>query len=439
MLIALFILGLTGIISIKSPYAAVLLLTALISLWIEWSFPVFFDAKIGVVDVAVVGGFLGVIFFCNKGQNDQKIPLKGLIFSYMIISILAYFSNPLIKSNDFLKIIWGAYKTIYVTSTFFLFYMVLNSEKLIQKTVNLVLFSSVFCSLFGIVQGLTQNPLGFKIGTYGESIIFKDHLRGGLRAFGTFTHSNEFAAFLVWPLSISLTLFLLDKEYKYRKYLPFFILIQGGALLFTFSRGGWMGFLLSFIIIGYYSGIYKRISFLIIVLLFPLMGILLHGVFPKMDIIPGNVTARLFSVKEYKTDPAMQPRYDRWDYFYKRSLEKPFTGHGITADESTFDLFSDYAVSPHNTYLSIAVKRGYIALGIIILIIIKLVGGAKYIYVSSYDDYFKAVGLGIYAGLVGLFAISVMFASVLEETQFNILFWFILAVTLRSMQFVKIE
>lgn len=200
-----------------------------------------------------------------------------------------------------------------------------------------------------------------------------------------------------------------------------------------------MGFLLSFIIIGYYSGIYKRISFLIIVLLFPLMGILLHGVFPKMDIIPGNVTARLFSVKEYKTDPAMQPRYDRWDYFYKRSLEKPFTGHGITADESTFDLFSDYAVSPHNTYLSIAVKRGYIALGIIILIIIKLVGGAKYIYVSSYDDYFKAVGLGIYAGLVGLFAISVMFASVLEETQFNILFWFILAVTLRSMQFVKIE
>lgn len=434
--IILFVLVLIGIISFKSPYIAVLLLTALISLWIEWSFPAIQDAKIGVVDVTVIGGLLGSIY---KRQDNQKVPLKGLILSYMVISVLAYFSNPLIISNDLQKIIWGLYKTIYVTSTFFLFFIVLNSENRIQKTVSLVIFSSVFCSLFGIIQGITQSPIGFKIGTYGKSKVFDPDMGRSLRAFGTFVHSNEFAAFLILPLSISLTLFFLDKEYKYRKYLPLFILIQGVALLLTFSRGGWMGFLLSFTIIGYYSKVYKRISSLVVVLLFLLMGIFLHGAFPEMDLIPGNFTARLFSVEKYQKDPAMEPRYVRWEYFYKRSLEKPFLGHGTIADESTIEYFGDYAVSPHNTYLSIAVKRGYIAVGIIVIIIIKLVVGAKKVYVSSYGGFLKAVGLGTFAGFIGLFTISAMLDSYLQETQFNILFWFILAVTFRSIQFIKME
>lgn len=434
--IILFVLCLVGIISYKSPYIAVLLLTALSSLWIEWSFPAIQDAKIGIVDVTVIGGLLGIIY---KRQDNQRVPLKGLILSYMVISLLAYFSNPLIQANGFLKIIWGLYKTVYITSTFFLFFIVLSSAKRIQKTVSFVIFSSVFSSLFGIVQGITQSPIGFKIGTYGESNVFNPQIGRSLRAFGTFVHSNEFAAFLIWPLSISLTLLFLDKEYKYRKYLPLFILIQGVALLFTFSRGGWMGFLLSFLIIGYYSKIYKKVSLFVIAILFLLMLSSLHEMFPKMNLVPGNFSARLFSVEKYKKDPAMEPRYARWDYFFKRSIEKPFLGHGTIADESTIEYFEDYAVSPHNTYLSIAVKRGYIALGIIILIIIKVAVSARKICTSSEDNFFVALGLGIFAGLIGLFCVTVMFGSMLEETQFNILFWFVLAITYRSMQFIKME
>lgn len=200
MILELIFLGILGFIFILSPQKAVIVMVALIPFWIEWNFPMIYGIRVGLVDVAVVGGLFGTIIFSVRGKDDQKVLLKGLILSYMIISVLAYLSNPLIRSNDFLKIIWGAYKTIYVTSTFFLFYMVLNSEKLIQKIVNLVLFSSVFCSLFGIIQGITQTPIGFKIGTYGESIIFNEHLGGHLRAFGTFMHSNEFAAFLVCAL-----------------------------------------------------------------------------------------------------------------------------------------------------------------------------------------------------------------------------------------------
>jgi O-Antigen ligase len=436
-IIALFFLGSILVISCRSPYAAVSLITVFISLWIEWTFHAIFDVRIGLVDVAVVGGLLGVLFSSGSMQRNEKVPLKGLILIYMVISMLAFLGNLPLKFPGPLRIIWASYKTIYITLGYFLFYNVLNSAKRIQKSVNLVLLSSFFCSIIGIIQSFTQTPIGFRIGTYGESIVFKNPITANLRAFGTFIHSNEFGGFLILPLSISLTLFLLDEGYKYRKYLPLLILVQGVALMLTLSRSAWMGFLVSFMIISYYSRIYKRPSFLIIILLFPLMVTILHATFPKMDFFPGNISARLSTVKKAKDDPAMVPRYARWDYFLERSLEKPFIGHGIISDEATFEHFSDYAVSPHNAYLSIAVKRGYIALGIIILIVIKIAVSAEKLYKSSKDSFLKAIGLGIFAGIVGLFGIRGMFEPILVETQINILFWFIIAVTLRSTQINK--
>jgi putative inorganic carbon (HCO3(-)) transporter len=435
MIVEFIFLVLAGTIFILSPAAALLAMSGCMPFWIEWKFPGLFGVKLGLVDVAVVGGLLGILLFSLRDRGFRKVPLKNWIIAYMLVSVLSVLLSPFVVIEQFGRDIWVPYKEIYVTLSFFLFYYLLNSKEKIYKSVNLLLIATCISCFFGIIQAITKTPVSLAIGTYGEEIpkIGTVNLGGGtLRAFGTLWHSNDFAGFLIWPLSIAVSLFLVDKNYRHRKFLLFLIIVQGMALLFTFSRGGWVGFFISLLVITLSTKLYKRISLILLIPVILIMVLAKQEIAPEFDLMPGNVTGRLLSVKDVKEDPAMVPRYARWDYFLIMSLERPFTGFGLVTTEKVDTYFEKYAASPHNTFLFLAVKRGYIALSIIILIILKFFKGAKRVYVSSEDKFLKALGLGIFAGIIGLFGVSSMFASFLEETQINILFWFLLAVTLRS-------
>ncbi len=437
MLIIFLTLILAGILFVLSPRLAVIALAACVSLWLEWKFTGLFGIRLGLVDIAVVGGLIGLFF--SRIHETTRIPSKGLIITYMILSILAVVFSPVEMFESAGKLIWVPYKEIYVTLSFFLFYAVISHEKLLFKTVILILISACFSALIGIIQAILRYPFYLDIGTYGErmssiaSDIYNDMT---LRVFGTLWHPNSFGTFLVWPLSISISLLIIDRQYKYKKILPFLIFIQGIALILTQSRGAWMGFMISLVIIALHTGIYKKASFLA----FILAGIIaigaIHIMIPDADLIPGDITKRFFSSKDVKEDPAMAPRYKRWEYFYKMSLERPLTGFGVIATKEVTEHFQDYAASPHNTYLSIAVKRGYIALAILIVILFKCARLSKKIFKSSQDNFIKALSLGIFSGLIGLFCVSAFFDSFLEEKQLNILFWLLLAITLRAQAFM---
>lgn len=435
MILEIIILMICGIIFFISPRIAVLSLAVLASLWIEWTLPELGGIRLGIADVAVISGLLGIIVFVQNRDSFKDIPFRWLIFLYIFLSVLALFLSPVEVFEQAEKIIWSPYKEIYITLLFFLFFIILKDKKIIQQTVTLLLISSGFASIIGIIQAVLRTPFYLGIGTYGErmseiaSDIFADMT---LRVFGTLWHPNSFATFLIWPLSISVSIFLLDKQYKYKKILVFLILLQVIALVLTQSRGGWMGFLLSTVIIFFYTGVYKKGYVIVIVLLSLIMMIALQGIFPQMDLIPGDISKRFFSVGNVKEDAAMSPRYKRWEYFYNMSLERPLTGFGVIATKEVLEHFQDYAVSPHNTYLSIAVKRGYIALAIIFIILFKFAKFSNKVFKSAEDNYMKALGLGIFSGLLGLFCVSAFFDSFLQEKQTDILFWLLLSITLRA-------
>jgi hypothetical protein len=417
-----------------SPQKAVITLAASIAFWIEWTMPGVFGLRLGLVDVAVIGGLFGMALNSTRNQSQGKVPFMGLIISYMLISMLSPLLSPYIELGGLKRAVWVSYKEIFVTSTFILFYWLLSSKDLIQKTINLVLLSATLSSVVAIVQSLTNTAISIGVGNYGESIsriASINEIDGRLRAFGTLWHANEFAGFLILTLSVSIALFLIDKECKLRKYLPIFILTQGFALILSLSSGGWLGIMGSVIIILSFSKLYKQLSLIPIVIIGIILTVSMYAVFPKIDLLPGNISARLFSIKNYDDDPAMLPRFARWNHFLDISMERPIIGLGTVTTEVVDKKFMGIASSPHNTYLSVAVKRGYIALIIIVTIIMKLASQAKELYKSGTDSFFRALGLGTFAGLCGLFGIAGMFGSFLEETQVNILFWLLLAVILR--------
>jgi hypothetical protein len=417
-----------------SPQKAVIALAASIAFWIEWTLSGVFGLRVGLVDAAVIGGMLGMAFNPTGIQTKEKVPFKGLIISYMLISMLSPLLSPYIELGGLKRAVWVSYKEIFVTSTFILFYCVLSSKDLIRKTINLVILSATLSSVVAIVQSLTNSGISIGVGNYRESIsriASINEIDGRLRAFGTLGHANEFAGFLILTLSISIALFFIDKEYKLRKYLPFLILIQGLALILSLSRGGWLGIMVSVIIIFSISKLYKQLSLMPIAIMGIILTVSMYAVFPKIDLLPGNISARLFSIKNYDNDPAMLPRYARWNHFLEISMKRPIIGIGTVTTESVDEKFMGIAASPHNTFLSVAVKRGYIALIIIVTIIMKFASQAKELYKSGTDSFFRALGLGAFAGLCGLFGIAGMFGSFLEETQVNILFWLLLAVITR--------
>ena len=385
-----------------------LALAALMSVWLEWSFPQLLGIRVGIVDVAVIGGFLGLLFSSDSGPKIGDMPFRGLVFCYMCISLISLIANNTDVGID--KMIWGAYKEIYVSALFFLFYMVIRNKSSIEKTLNLVLLSSVFVSLIAIVQGVTQT----------------------IRAFGTFGHPNECGAFLIWPLSISIALFLVDNNYGYRKFLPYAICLQGFALILTQSRAGWAGFFLSASIICLFTKYYKKKDFIAILLSGAVFLFVIKPTIPDLDLVPGNITGRFLSVQKGKEDAAMKPRVTRWDYYYNKSFERPWFGSGSIVGEAELEKFSGDAPTPHNTYLSVAVKRGYLGLGIILLIFFRFGVSALKLYKTSRDTLLKALGLGIFAGFLGVFGVAGQFGSFLEETQINILLWCLLALTIRS-------
>lgn len=111
--------------------------------------------------------------------------------------------------------------------------------------------SALFQAVIGIVQFTLQRSVGLwffgepavDFYTSGVGRVFID---GGrlLRSFGTFPHANIFAAFLVLGLAALFYLFLRESEKVFsvkRIAISFGFLLVFCALLFSFSRSGWIG------------------------------------------------------------------------------------------------------------------------------------------------------------------------------------------------------
>jgi len=83
----------------------------------------------------------------------------------------------------------------------------------------------------------------------GASIVAGETTGRWLRAYGSFSHPNSFSGYLVLVTSVFLRASLRLKR-SYWSYA--FVLLTTAAVFFTFSRSGWLGFLLSLILFAVY-------------------------------------------------------------------------------------------------------------------------------------------------------------------------------------------
>lgn len=156
-----------------------------------------------------------------------------------------------------------------------LYFAIINSSLNFKKLFYVFLGVMFFVALIGIFQYLLQHSLGLNF--IGEPVvsnsmkavakidIFEETF---LRAYGTFSHPNIFAGYLIFAVLLSLHFFRKSKQ-KEQFLFGLLIAIFLTTLLLTFSRSGFLAILAALFLYYVLSGI--KISFKYLLLFFSLI------------------------------------------------------------------------------------------------------------------------------------------------------------------------
>jgi len=359
---------------------------------------------ISTAGVEIFASLLIFFFFIKKLLKPDFYFFKNRTHLYLlffvIFNVLSLFNSGIYlkKSLNALFFKWLEYILI-----FLIVQDTLNSQKKIRNVL------VIFLAVAGLVaiDGIFQKFFGFDFLRQKGVIPIKEGMSG---ITGPFNHYNNFAGYLVCVLLIALSLlFLRSKKIIYQLGLSLLIILLGLCLLFTFSRGGWLSFLLGVILMLFLS---RRLK-----IIFPIIFIFLI----ILILIPTLRERAIFTFQK----GGDATRFNIWEAAFRMIKENPFLGKGI----GTFmDYFPKYTQNlgvqyAHNCFLQIWAETGIFSLLSFLLFAGSiLLRGIRYLGTVPVRGFPFLIGLisSFFAFLVGSF-----FDTHLYSLQLSVLFWFI--------------
>ncbi|MDZ7612151.1 MAG: O-antigen ligase family protein [Candidatus Moranbacteria bacterium] len=296
--------------------------------------------------------FLAGVFFVKNYSQIKRIPLKKFWFFYLaVVAVSIIFSiEKIISFYELLRL-------LSILSVFSLAFAVSRIEKSFRTIFYAVLASAIIPLSAGFYQFLTQSGISRTVGL--ES-----------RIFGTFSHPNSFAAFLLIIFALSLYFFFYyqnnkeKNEQEKNKYVQYSLiaLFIFFLLLATFSRGAWLALL----IFGLILGILKKPQILAYIAVGILVAIIAFE--PIRD--------RVEDLYNPPITGSVYWRLEQWTNMYALFQERPFTGYGAGTETLVHErAFGFYAGNPytHNDFLKNALEVGIfgaISYGLLLLAVI---------------------------------------------------------------------
>lgn len=232
-------------------------------------------------------------------------------------------------------------------------------------------YSKIFVFSF-LILGLVNSPkklrylllvmvlsLGF-IGAKAGLII---PLRGGKVTgySGMFGGENDFALVINMMIPLLYYFAIVEKGKSFKLLLFSMFIFCIPAVIFTYSRGGFLGLIVALSLIILRS---KKKSFVLLALILIGLFILIRP--------PKGYIERIETIKTYQEDGSAMGRIDAWKVAFKLITEKPIFGVG----PRNFSLFNPSGKDAHNSFVQMMVESGIPALlfflGLISLTILDL-------------------------------------------------------------------
>lgn len=287
------------------------------------------------------------------------------------------------------------------------------SEKERDKVITTLMVTGVITSLVGIVQQVLGaarlNALGYP---YNTVIITA---AGHLRSFSTFATNFNFAFFLMAVIIVCLPSALSDVSRRRNQIFLASLPVFAVGLLFTYTRGAWLGLAAG----GLYIGIRRHR-----VILLSVPAVLLAFAF-----LPGSIRSTSFSSR------SLGQRAVGWEQNFEQILEHPL-GSGIGATGAAAQEVArleasgqsvDTAVpgtpvyQPDNWYYQAVYDSGIPGLWLWILLLISAFASAAYVFRHTRGAE-AAFALGVAASIIGAAAASFV-TTYFESFPADVLFW----------------
>ncbi len=357
-------------------------------------------------------GFLGLgaLLWVGKMIVMRKMDFKATPFDIGIALLIVLSASSIWASPDREFSFYNYYNLMgrYIL----IYYLAVNnirSSDQVKRLMWAMLTSAVAVSLYGFHQYFFGANVSAMEWVDGEQ--FPD-LK--MRVFSTLENPNLLAGFLVTMMAIASGMGYKSDTVKSKMIFASLVILFGGCLVLTYSRGAWLSLLA---IIGMYGVLCNRKIFWLLLLL-PIIGFFAHDA----------LLERLMSIMN-PTDTSSTLRLALWESTIAMIMDKPFFGIGWGAYWMVYpdyDFFINNANTKifhaHNMYLNIAAEIGIPGL----LTFLSMMYGHVRLALSSMRGAAQHWSSGVMLGIVGAncgLIVNGFTDYVLFNIQLSMLFW----------------
>ncbi|SFL68074.1 O-antigen ligase family protein [Pelosinus propionicus] len=355
--------------------------------------------------------FLGVgaLLWLGKIIVLQKLDFKATPFDFGIALLVLLSGASILASPDRDFSFYNYYNLMgrYIL----LYYLVVNnmrSSTQVKRLIWSMLSSAVVVAMYGFYQyffGATLSALEWVDGEQFPDLK--------MRVFSTLENPNLLAGFLVTMMAIASGMGYKAQENKYKIVYSALVILFGGCLILTYSRGAWLSVLA---IVAMYGMLCNRKIFWLLLLL-PVIAFFAHDA----------LLERLMSIMN-PTDTSSTLRLALWESTIAMIVNKPFLGIGWGAYWMVYPDYDFFINNPntkifhaHNMYLNIAAEIGIPGL----ITFLTIMYGHLRLALSSVRESIRwssGIMLGIVGAIFGLI-VNGFTDYVMFNIQLSMLFW----------------
>ncbi len=295
--------------------------------------------------------FILAAFLIKTFTGKYKISFE--LLDALVLVLFVFICEGVIFSANFKSSVVSASTFLCLGSLYFLVKNLIKDIADIKRIANGFVFSALLASLYGIYQNFSTN-----ITAWHDTSMFSYI---STRVYSVFSNPNVFGEYLILTFPFILTAFFMKKRF----YAAMATLVAFTALVFTWSRGAWLGFAVSIILITVLFGEKTMTaSFFGIVSFLPIAHLFADTVFHRFTSI-GNIadSSTFYRVNIWRGTVEMIKKF-----FFSG------VGTGIGAFEKMYPEFAPRVapISPHshNLFLQIISELGIFGFLVFIAVIV---------------------------------------------------------------------
>ncbi len=306
---------------------------------------------------------------------------------------------------------------------YFLVIGLIRSEEWVRRCVAAAVGGCFFVSLYGIY----ENFFGLAKTTWQDEKLF-ENISG--RVVSTFENPNVLAEYLILCLPFMLAVLMARKEIPYK----LAALVLGGSaglcLIFTWSRGAWLGILFGVLV---YFLIVSRKT-----MVFMAFGLCAVPFLPF--VLPASITSRFLSIGNLK-DTSTNYRVNIWKAAVRMARDYFWSGIGV-GTSAFANVYPEYSLAgiegaphSHNLYLQILVEVGIFGLVAFLTVIFLFAQNNFSFYDRVHDALRPEDGreMKLYSAAGFCAVIGILVQGMTDHVWYNYrvsgMFWLVLGLT----------